>query len=197
MFCFVLLFRAALAAYGSSQARDQIGAAAASLCHSYSNQDQGQVCNLHHGLWQRHILNPVSEARNWTCILMDTNWVYNLLSHYKNSLDNWFIKKDTTQNSQIEEMNSVSGGVQSFPALPKCTTLPMSLLSHHAFWTPELLDSYGSSTRQAWWLNHWPLVTELNLWSISPSQSTGWGCKFQLSDHMVGSSVHHPYLTVI
>ena len=33
----VLLFRATPAAYGSSQARDQIGATAASLHHSHSN----------------------------------------------------------------------------------------------------------------------------------------------------------------
>ena len=31
------LFRAALVAYGSSQARGPIGAAAASLCHSHSH----------------------------------------------------------------------------------------------------------------------------------------------------------------
>ena len=36
-FLFVLLFRAPLAAYGGSQARGQIGAAAASLPHSHSN----------------------------------------------------------------------------------------------------------------------------------------------------------------
>ena len=36
-FFFFLLFKAALAAYGSFQAQGQIGAAAASLCHSHSN----------------------------------------------------------------------------------------------------------------------------------------------------------------
>ena len=36
-FLFVCLFTAALVAYGSSQARAQIGAAAASLCHSHSS----------------------------------------------------------------------------------------------------------------------------------------------------------------
>ena len=33
----IIDFRAASMAYGGSQARDQIGAAAPSLCHSYSN----------------------------------------------------------------------------------------------------------------------------------------------------------------
>ena len=36
-FFFFGLFRAALVAYGGSQARDLIGAVAASLCHSHSN----------------------------------------------------------------------------------------------------------------------------------------------------------------
>ena len=35
--CVCVCFKAAPAAYGSSQARDQIGAVAAGLCHSYSN----------------------------------------------------------------------------------------------------------------------------------------------------------------
>ena len=37
LFCFVLLFRAAPAAYGGSRARGGIGAVAAGLRHSHSN----------------------------------------------------------------------------------------------------------------------------------------------------------------
>ena len=37
LFIYVLLFKASLVAYGGSQARSQIGATAASLCHSHSN----------------------------------------------------------------------------------------------------------------------------------------------------------------
>ena len=37
LFYFICLFRAAPSAYGSSQARGQIRASAASLCHSHSN----------------------------------------------------------------------------------------------------------------------------------------------------------------
>ena len=37
IFFFFLLFRATGVAYGSSQARGQIGAVAAGLCHSHSN----------------------------------------------------------------------------------------------------------------------------------------------------------------
>ena len=68
--CFFVFFRAAPAAYGGSQARGWIGAAASGLQHSS---------------WQCQILNPLSEARDWTCILMDTNWVLNLMSHSGNS----------------------------------------------------------------------------------------------------------------
>ena len=38
--------------------------------------DPSRVCNLHYSSWQLHILNPLSEARDQTCILMDTSWVY-------------------------------------------------------------------------------------------------------------------------
>ena len=44
VFC---LFRAALMAYGSSQARGQIGATAASLRHSHSNRDPSHMGDLH------------------------------------------------------------------------------------------------------------------------------------------------------
>ena len=63
-FCFVLFlllpFRATSTAYGSSQARGQIRATAASLNHSP---------------WQHWILNPLSDARDGSCILMDPSQV--------------------------------------------------------------------------------------------------------------------------
>ena len=34
--------------------------------------DLSHICILHHSLQQRQILNPLSEARDQTCILMDT-----------------------------------------------------------------------------------------------------------------------------
>ena len=43
------------------------------------------ICNLYHNLWQCQILNPLSKARDQTCILMDTSQVPNLLSHNGNS----------------------------------------------------------------------------------------------------------------
>ena len=47
--------------------------------------DPSCVCDLSHSSQQRQILSPPSEARDWTCLLMDTRRVLNLLSHNGNS----------------------------------------------------------------------------------------------------------------
>ena len=43
--------------------------------------DPSCFCDLHHSSWQCQILNPLSRARNWTQVLMDASWVFNLLCH--------------------------------------------------------------------------------------------------------------------
>ena len=40
-----------------------------------ATQDLSHVCDLHHSSRQHQILNPLSEARDGTRILMDTSWV--------------------------------------------------------------------------------------------------------------------------
>ena len=70
LFLFILFFRADPAACGGSQARSRIGAAAAGPHHSYSNVGSKPHCNLHHNLWQRQVLNSLSEARGHICNLM-------------------------------------------------------------------------------------------------------------------------------
>ena len=35
-----------------------------------------RVCDLHHSSWQRWILNPLSDARDQTCILMDVSQIH-------------------------------------------------------------------------------------------------------------------------
>ena len=44
------------------------------------------VCGLHHSSWQCRILNPLSQARDRTHILVDTSRILNPLSHNRNSL---------------------------------------------------------------------------------------------------------------
>ena len=39
-------------------------------------QDPSCICDLHHSSRQCRILNPLSEARDRTCILLDTNWIH-------------------------------------------------------------------------------------------------------------------------
>ena len=76
LFIYFCLFRATPMAYGGSQARGPIRAVAAGLRHSHRNT--GSKLRL----WptpqltdceQCWILNPLSEARVRTCILMDTS----------------------------------------------------------------------------------------------------------------------------
>ena len=67
------LFRASPAVYGSSQARGQIGAAAASL----GTPDLSCICDLRCSSQQYQILNPLSEARDGTCNLIDDSQIVN------------------------------------------------------------------------------------------------------------------------
>ena len=70
-----LPFRAASVVYVSSQARVWIRAAAAGLHHyAIATWDPNRVCHLHHSSWQHRILKPLSKARDWTWILMDSSW---------------------------------------------------------------------------------------------------------------------------
>ena len=47
--------------------------------------DPSRICDLHHSSQQCWILNPLSKARDQTCILMDTSQIFNPLSHNGNS----------------------------------------------------------------------------------------------------------------
>lgn len=69
--CLFFLFKATSVAYGSSQVRDQIRAAADGPHHAIAMPDLSHVCNLHHHSRQGWILNPVIKARDQTHILMD------------------------------------------------------------------------------------------------------------------------------
>ena len=48
--------------------------------------DPSHICDLHHSSWQCQILNPLSEARDRICVLVDISQVLNPLSHSGNFL---------------------------------------------------------------------------------------------------------------
>ena len=93
-FFYLFIFRATSVACGSSQARGQIGAAAAGLqqcriqatseTYATAMQDPSHIWDLRHSSEPHLILNPLNEARDGTCILIDTSWVFNLLRHNGN-----------------------------------------------------------------------------------------------------------------
>ena len=56
-----------------------------------ATQDLSCIFDLSHSLQQHWILNPLSEARDQTHILMGTSWIFNPLSHKENSKVNCII----------------------------------------------------------------------------------------------------------
>ena len=73
---YFLLFRVTPAAYGSTQARGWIGAAAfVGYAAAIAMWDPGWVCNIYHNSQQHRILNPLSKARDWTWILTDIRFL--------------------------------------------------------------------------------------------------------------------------
>ena len=68
-------FRATLVAYGGSQARGWMGAAAVSLHHSHSIIGSECICNLHHSSHQCWIPSRLSKAIDGSSILMDTGQI--------------------------------------------------------------------------------------------------------------------------
>ena len=65
------LFKAAPAAYGISQARGPIRAAAARAA-ARATREPSHVCDLCYSSQQHWILNPLTKARDQTHVLMDT-----------------------------------------------------------------------------------------------------------------------------
>ena len=68
-------FRAAPAAFGSSKARSPSELQQLAYTTAPEKQALSYGCDLHHSSQQRQILNPLSKARDQTCILMDTSRV--------------------------------------------------------------------------------------------------------------------------
>ena len=63
-------------AYGSSQARGRIVATQLPACATATAMtDLSHVCDLRHISQQRRILSPLIEARDGTCVPMDTSHI--------------------------------------------------------------------------------------------------------------------------
>ena len=78
-----------------------------------ATQDPSHVCNLHHSSRQCRILNPLSEARDPTHILMDASRVHNLLSYNGNSLNKYFLT-EWRVNGWTNEVECTSGIIYIF-----------------------------------------------------------------------------------
>ena len=85
-FVVIVVFRVTPAAYGSSQAKESSQRCSCqSAPQPQQTWDPSHICSLHHSSRQCQILNPLSEARDQTHILMDTSRVRNVRSHNSNS----------------------------------------------------------------------------------------------------------------
>ena len=72
LFIYLVSFRAAPEAYGGSQARGPIGAAAEAYTTATATWGPSHICDLCPSSQQHQIFNPLSEVRDRTQILMDT-----------------------------------------------------------------------------------------------------------------------------
>ena len=119
-FFFFFFFRAAPKPCGSSQVRGQISPTAAGLHHSYSNTG----CKLHHSWRQHQILNPLSEARDRTCILNDTSQVPYLWATMRTPLGIFKIITLLKNNSHIIQFTHLNSTTQYFLVFSQtCTTM--------------------------------------------------------------------------
>ena len=90
---FFFLFRSSPVEYGSSQAMGWIKAAAEAYATATATPNLNCICDLCCSLYQHWILNPLSDARDQTHILIGVSWVLNLLSHTGNSSIHFFRHK--------------------------------------------------------------------------------------------------------
>ena len=88
--CFFGLFRVFLGPHPCHMEVPKLGIELGQQLPAYAvtmaTREPSRVCDLHCSLWPRQILNPLSEARDRTCILMDSLRGLNPLSRSGNSL---------------------------------------------------------------------------------------------------------------
>ena len=83
-FFFFFFFRAAPTAYGVPQLGVESELQLPACTTATAIPDPSHICTICHRLWQCQIFNPLSKAREQTCILMDLRVLYPL-SHDGNS----------------------------------------------------------------------------------------------------------------
>ena len=93
------------------------------------------ICGLRHSSWQCQILNPLSEARAWTRVLMDTNWFCYC----------WAMMGIPTQayfNSSllVIMLFSLTGATKTFPIW----LFPYSILYHNCLHVRNCLNVLGN-----------------------------------------------------
>ena len=77
--------------YGSSQLGIKLELQLPAYATAAATPDLSRVCDLHCSSWQCQILNPLSEVRDRTHVLMDTGCVCNPLSHKGNAIFSSFL----------------------------------------------------------------------------------------------------------
>ena len=78
--------------------------------------DPSRFCDLHHSSQQHWILNLLNEAKDRTCVLMNTSQVLNPLSHSGNSLVYPFLifqfeKRETVRSRILKGDRMLSWGL--------------------------------------------------------------------------------------
>ena len=75
------IFRAVPTAYGSSRLAVELELQLLAYVTATATPDPSCICDLHCSLGQCPVINPLNEARDQTCLLMDASWVLNFPSY--------------------------------------------------------------------------------------------------------------------
>ena len=142
LFFFFFLFRATPVAYGEvPRLRVQSELQLPDHTRATATQDPSHICDLHHISRQHQILNPLSKARDQTCIFMETSQVLHLLSHNGNSPEWSFLKLSYIRHSSAPIQTLISFRVKGRPYVIRppetaayivCLSLFLLLSNHKA-----------------------------------------------------------------
>ena len=148
--------------------------------------DLSPICDLCSCLRQHWILNPLSETRNQTQILMDTSWVLKPLSHNQelwdkeslnrswNNIMSWSFGKNVTGGSQGLNPLFLLGGMVQYRLIYCSQQLYETKLSYsqsHLYCPLTIITFY------------WRVIYIHHLVSYSPKSSYRWGIEVPWSPH--------------